>query len=547
MPTSRRARPAPAGRALLRLGAVGLLLAGVAALALAATGRFLPHDERFLGMTAGDLCARHGCRVVHFMIHDRASFGGALIAIGLLYLWLTDGPLRAGRAWAWWTLAGSGAVGFASFFAYLGYGYLDTWHGLATLGLFPCFALGLARSYPGGPVRLADWGPWRSAVGVGRACLLATGCGLTGAGLTILAIGMTCVFVAQDVAYLGVDAIALDDLNPRLVPLIAHDRAGFGGAVCVLGIIVLACGGFGMLTRGLWLTLAAAGAVGFGTAIGVHPAIGYTDPVHLAPAVLGALMLAVGLGLTCRPWERAFTLALPFAWAGAYFGFAAAGWWPAAVFALVALSFVTYGSTSHDLVHRSLGLPRRANDVLLYVTELLALRSGHAYQAAHLHHHARFPHPDDVEATAAGRSLLRALAEGPVYVARLWLWALRHARPVRAWVIGEGIACIALVTGAIALIPVTPVFAVYAALMIAGSWVIPLATSYVPHNPDGKSALEQTRAFRGRVASAVALGHLYHLEHHLYPAVPHRRWRQLARRLDPYLARAGVRPVRLWF
>ena len=223
------------------------------------------------------------------MVHDRTSFGGAMVAVGLLYLWLTDGPLRAARAWAWWCLPRRGAVGFASFFAYLGYGYLDTWHGLATLGLFPCFAAGLVRSYRGGPVQIADWGPWSSAAGLGRACLLATGGGLAAGGLTILAVGMTSVFVAQDVGYLGVDAVELNDLNPRLVPLIAHDRAGFGGAVCVLGIIVLACAAwFGSAVAGPVAVLAAAGAVGFGSAIGVHPAIGYTDPVHLAPAVFGA-------------------------------------------------------------------------------------------------------------------------------------------------------------------------------------------------------------------------------------------------------------------
>ena len=118
------------------------------------------------------------------------------------------GPLRAGRAWAWWTLAASGAVGFASFFAYLGYGYLDTWHGLATLGLFPCFAARAGPVIPRlcarDPIRRSDWVPWRSAAGVGRMCLLATAAGLVAGGLTILAVGMTCVFVPQDVAYMGV-------------------------------------------------------------------------------------------------------------------------------------------------------------------------------------------------------------------------------------------------------------------------------------------------------------------------------------------------------
>src|SRR5262245_20186127 len=122
--------PARDGRVLLRLSAWALILTGVVVVTVGVSGRCLPHGVRFLVMSASDLCALHGCKIVHFMIHDRVSFGGALVAVGLLYWWLTDGPLRHGHAWAWWLLAVSGLVGFASFFAYLGYGYLDTWHGL---------------------------------------------------------------------------------------------------------------------------------------------------------------------------------------------------------------------------------------------------------------------------------------------------------------------------------------------------------------------------------------------------------------------------------
>jgi beta-carotene hydroxylase len=246
-------------------------------------------------------------------------------------------------------------------------------------------------------------------------------------------------------------------------------------------------------------------------------------------------------------WRRLLSLAVPFLWCGAYFALATNGWWAAAVLSLVALSFVTYGSVSHDLVHRNLGLPPRVNDALLCVVELLALRSGHSYQAAHLHHHAHYPGPDDIEATAARRSWAGALAEGVVLQPRIWLWAVRHVQRGRAWVVGEGAACFTLAGLAAALLPLTPVPLVYAALLVAGSWVIPLVTSYLPHDPGGVDELAQTRAFRGVVASAVALGHLYHLEHHLYPAVPHHNWPRLARRLDPHLVRAGVRPVRFWF
>ncbi|MCE9562764.1 MAG: fatty acid desaturase [Planctomycetes bacterium] len=244
-------------------------------------------------------------------------------------------------------------------------------------------------------------------------------------------------------------------------------------------------------------------------------------------------------------FQRTTALAAPFLYFAAYFACAAAGWWVPAVLATVALSFFTYGSTSHDLVHRTLGLSHRANEVLLCLTELLALRSGHAYRLAHLHHHAKFPADDDIEAAASRMSWVAALASGFTFQVRVWLWAYRRGIN-RAWVVGEGVACVSLLAASVGLAVVTPVFAVYAGLMVAGSWVIPFATSYLQHDPAGASALTQTRAFRGKVASAVALGHLYHLEHHLYPAVPHQNWGELARRLDPYLERAGVKPVTLW-
>ena len=251
--------------------------------------------------------------------------------------------------------------------------------------------------------------------------------------------------------------------------------------------------------------------------------------------------------LALSPWRRLFSLSLPFIWCGAYFVFAGLDWWPLAIFALVALSFVTYGSTSHDLVHRCIGLPRRVNDLLLCLIELLALRSGHAYQAAHLHHHARYPHTDDVEATAARRTLAGAIAEGFVFQFRIWLWAFKHARQARAWIMAEGLACVMLATVAVLLLPLAPMLLIYVVVMIMGSWIIPLTTAYIPHNPNGENPLLQTRVFRGVMASVLALEHLYHLEHHLYPAVPHQHWPKLAKRLDPYLLRAGIRPVYFWF
>src|SRR5262245_7973959 len=170
------------GRPLLKLTGIALIGSGLFAFFLAGTGHFLPHDIAYLGMTTDELHSVADGRLVHFMMHDRVSFGGAIFAVGILYLWLAEFPLRARQSWAWWTFLFSGGIGFASFLAYLGYGYLDSWHGAATLVLMPVFALGMYRSYcelqPIAPARVVfvpgAAPPVRSVFGLGRTLLLVT-------------------------------------------------------------------------------------------------------------------------------------------------------------------------------------------------------------------------------------------------------------------------------------------------------------------------------------------------------------------------------------
>ncbi len=299
------------GRPLITLCGICLGLAGLFAMFQSMTGHFLPHDIAYLKMQPEELCGINECRIVHFMIHDRISFGGALVAIAVLYLWLAEFPLRQRESWGWWTLVISGASGFGSFLSYLGYGYLDTWHGAATLVLFPCFIGGLWLLRPRSMTNLRDrsWSAlfhpagnlnWRTSAGIGRICLVVSACGMIGAGLTIQFIGMTTVFVPTDLTFMGIDREQINAINPRLIPLIAHDRAGFGGAVATAGIMTLACVWFGRHAPSLWQALCIGGAVGWSTAILVHPAIGYTDPIHVAPAVTGAVLFVVGLILVRR-------------------------------------------------------------------------------------------------------------------------------------------------------------------------------------------------------------------------------------------------------
>ncbi len=293
------------GRPLLLAAAGSLVFAGGFMLFLAATGEFLPHDIHYLGMSADDLCEVASCRVVDFMVHDRAAFGGTLAGVGVLYTWLVVFPLSRGEAWAWWTLAVSVAVGFLSFFAYLGYGYLDSWHGVGTLLLLPVFLAGLARTRRllAGPtdirvlLRPGGWLGGRDRFTLGRALLLIGAAATAAGGLAILRVGVGDTFVPEDLEFIGLSAAELREFNPRLVPLLAHDRAGFGGGVVTMGLTTMLCLWCGRPSRHLHQAVAAAGLVSLGSALTVHFAVGYTDLWHLLPALAAAACLVAGLVL----------------------------------------------------------------------------------------------------------------------------------------------------------------------------------------------------------------------------------------------------------
>jgi hypothetical protein len=111
---------------------------------------------------------------------------------------------------------------------------------------------------------------------------------------------MTRVFVPTDLTFMGLNRGQLDSNNPRLVPLIAHDRAGFGGGVATAGLLLFACVWCGVPSRSLWQALLTGGIAGWSAAIGVHPLIGHNDAGHLAPVVTGALLFFENL--VSRAW-----------------------------------------------------------------------------------------------------------------------------------------------------------------------------------------------------------------------------------------------------
>jgi hypothetical protein len=283
----------------------GMLMGSVLALVIAATQVVLPYDEQFVGLSREQISAINP-RLLPFMAHDRISLAGTMVAIGVLYSGLSWFGIRRGLHWARQAVFASAFTGFASFFLFLGFGYLDPFHAFVTACLLQLLLLGvhsklktfIPTSDSDAPdlrsTRAWHWSLW------GQLLLILHSIGLLGAGAVISAIGASTVFVPEDLHFMGTTAEALRLAGPRLVPLIAHDRATLGGMLLSSGLAFLlpALWGYRNGSRWLWWTFLIAGLSAYGAAIGVHLTVGYTDVHHLLPAFGGLAFFLTALGLS---------------------------------------------------------------------------------------------------------------------------------------------------------------------------------------------------------------------------------------------------------
>ena len=283
----------------------GMLIGGALALAIAATRVVLPYDELFVGLTRPQLAAANA-KLLPFLTHDRVTLAGTMVATGVLYCALAHSGIRRGLHWARVAVLASASAGFGTFFLFLGFGYLDPFHAFVTAILFQFLLLAI-HAPPSPPSRLPapalreDW-RWRWSLW-GQLLLVVQASAFVAAGVVISAVGVTSVFVPEDLDFLHTTGMALAAASPRLVPLIAHDRATLGGMLVASGLAFLlpALWGYRRGAAWLWWAFLLASVPGYASAIGVHFAVSYRDARHLAPAFVGLATAAAGLVLS-RPY-----------------------------------------------------------------------------------------------------------------------------------------------------------------------------------------------------------------------------------------------------
>ena len=283
---------------------LGLFGGGLLAVAIACTAVVLPYDESMSGLTRAQL-GEINPRLLSFMTHDRVTLAGTMLSVGAIYATLAWFGIRRGVHWASVAIVASSLTGFFTFFSFLGFGYFDPFHAFVSALLFQMLLLIMhsdltARCEPEAP-ELRDSQRWRQSQW-GQLLFVIHGAILMVAGTVITKVGMTDVFVREDLEFMQTDLDCFVPY-PGLTPLIAHDRATFGGMLLACGVVVLlsALWGFRRGQAWLWWALFAGGNTAYWCTLIVHWAVGYNSLKHLLPAYAGLALLWTG-GLLSLPY-----------------------------------------------------------------------------------------------------------------------------------------------------------------------------------------------------------------------------------------------------
>jgi hypothetical protein len=281
-----------------------MVCAGIGATSISIGPVLLGYDRDFLQAGVSDLNEMNE-RLVPFLQHDRITMAGCMTTIGCNDLGFAF-AMRRGWRWARTGFIAAGSVGFPTFFLFLSYRFFDPLHFAVAVGFFPLYLGGVfgRRSPRTWHARLDTTHAVRTRAAVAQLLMVMLSVGVALSGFIIMSVGIRDVLIPSDRAYLrGSQQMFEAALDGRLLRFVAHDRAGFGGALASLGVgmTCMSLWGWRRGVRSTWWSSAAASIVGFGAALGVHLAVGYTDVLHLLPVYLGIPMVGVALAMG-REW-----------------------------------------------------------------------------------------------------------------------------------------------------------------------------------------------------------------------------------------------------
>jgi fatty acid desaturase len=187
---------------------------------------------------------------------------------------------------------------------------------------------------------------------------------------------------------------------------------------------------------------------------------------------------------------------------------------------------------THGVYHGSVGLRGVWNDVYMCIISVLLGGSMHAIGTTHRYHHCHPLEPGDIEGEIAHYGFWQALWRSPSYPLRIHWAALRLASArQRYWILFE-LALVALAQAGVWLMPVPAPLRWVALTLLVANALVPMVGIWSVHAGCHRPGCWVARTSRWRWMDWCFAHMFFHLEHHLYPAVPACRLHVLAERLD---------------
>lgn len=176
----------------------------------------------------------------------------------------------------------------------------------------------------------------------------------------------------------------------------------------------------------------------------------------------------------------------------------------------------------HDAIHHSLGLSKRANSLVLTISGLLLLKSGHALKVTHLRHHGRCLSDQDPEGAPARWTLKEVFLRGPYHIFALRIAALRMSPNTRNIQLVEAAMTLVLLIGFVLLYTLTGSWTglLYWAVAFALSSLMPLWASYIPHHLAHQNPVRLASVKTAGLWTPIVTSFAFHHLHHTYPQVP---------------------------
>lgn len=230
-------------------------------------------------------------------------------------------------------------------------------------------------------------------------------------------------------------------------------------------------------------------------------------------------------------WEILKELSLPLPWLVLELVCIGQGWYAAGMLAAFYF-FLTGLRVTHNAFHYAVGLSRRATDAVMFGLSLLMFGSLHAVQVTHLRHHRYCLSERDVEGSVARQGLWETLLKGPQFPLRLHQDAWRHANPrqkhwIRAELLGN-VIILALIWSW----SDSAALQGHSLLMLAAYSFSAFFAVWTVHHDCDHDGWNSARTLRSPWKSLLFYNMFFHIEHHLFPAVPTCHLPELARRLD---------------